>query len=166
MQKRKELYIKNNHNKTEYAKLNKLVTKKREDIWNHNMLTIYQTVEQGIGFKSEKKEAHHWKNAIKEEEGSVTWNRDCIVQRAKEFYEELYFNDSVIEDEEFNELSTTYTTLPVLEISPDEVEYTIHQLKQEKAPGPNNTWHAGPPILEPLANSFTECLKQNKILKS
>ena len=61
--------------------------------------------------------------------------------------------------------------IPVPEISPDELEHTIHQLKQEKAPGPDNIIpdmlkDARPPILEPLANLFTECLKQNKIPKS
>ena len=113
--------------------------------------------------------------AIKEEEGSVTRNRDRIVERAKEFYEKLYSSDinnnSVVEDEEFNELSTTYTTFPVPEISQDEVEHTIHELKREKAPGPDNITpdmlkDAGPPILKSLANLFTECLKQNKIPKT
>ena len=60
--------------------------------------------------------------AIKEEEGSVTRNKDQIVEKAKEFYEKLYSSDSIIEDEEFNEFSITYTTLPVPEISPEEVE--------------------------------------------
>ena len=60
--------------------------------------------------------------AIKEEEGSVTRNKDQIVERAKEFYEKLYSSDSIIEDEEFNEFNTTYTTLLVPEISPEELE--------------------------------------------
>ena len=106
--------------------------------------------------------------AMKEEKRSVTKNRDRIVERAKEFYEKFYFSDinnnSVIKDGEFNEPSTTYTVIPVPEISPDELEHTIHQLKQEKAPGPDNIIpdmlkDARPPILEPLANLFTECLK-------
>ena len=52
--------------------------------------------------------------AMKEEKRSVTKNRDRIVERAKEFYEKLnssdISNNSVIENEEFNEVSTTYTT--------------------------------------------------------
>ena len=100
------------------------------------MLKSHQTVEQGKGFKSTKKKLSTGKThmtAIKEEEESVTRNRDQIFERAKEFYAKLYSSDinnnSVVEDEEFNELSTTCTTLPVPEISPDEVEHTIHQLK-------------------------------------
>ena len=108
MQKRKELYIKNNHNKIEYVELNKLVTKKHEDNWNHNMLTIHQ----GKGYKSAKEKLRTdetYMTAIKEEEGSITRNKHRIVESAKKFYEKLYSSDinnnSVIEDKEFNELT-------------------------------------------------------------
>ena len=179
MKKRKELYVTSNKEKVEFAELNKLVSKKqREDIRKYNLTTIQQTIEQGKGFKSAKKKLCIGKTqmtALKEEDGSVTRNRDRIVERAKQFYEKLYSSDqdsnTIDDSEELNKLNSSLHPLPVPEIAADEIEHTIHQLKRGKAPGPDNITpdvlrDAGPSILKPLANLYTECLKQNKIPES
>ena len=175
MKKRKDHKVQTNRDKIKMAELEKLITKKqREDIRAHNMNIIEETIQKGKGFKSAKKRLSTGKpqmTALKEEDGTVTRCRDRIVDRARDFYEKLYSSDINNNETLEEELTIRDNSQNVPEITPNEVERTIQQLKRNKTPGEDNITpdvlkDASPSIRKILAKLYTECLRQNMIPKS
>ena len=76
------------------AELNKLIRKKqRQDLRNHRTTAIKEVIKQGRGFKMVKRKlncARFQFTGVLEEDGTVTTDRDRIVERLREFYEKLY----------------------------------------------------------------------------
>ena len=109
---------------------------------------------------------------VLEEDGTVTTDRERIVERSREFYEKLYSSTR-----SRSELDTPpppdNDTEPAcqLEGCPDieawEVKLAVKQTKKDKAPGPDNVTvdlieTAGELVYERLATLFNECLHQSK----
>ena len=80
--------------KIEATELNKLIRKKqRNDLRKHKATTIQRVVEQGKSFKMAKRQLNRGRLQFKgvlEEDGTLTTDRERIVERSREFYEKLY----------------------------------------------------------------------------
>ena len=67
----------------------------RQDLRNHRTTTIKEVVKQERGFKMAKRKLNCARLQftgvrVLEEDGTVTTDRECIVERSREFYEKLY----------------------------------------------------------------------------
>ena len=99
---------------------------------------------------------------IKRQDGTITYNKEEILQEWEKFYENLYYdepnNNEIITDEELN--------LPPFTL--EEVKHAIKQLKCGKAPGIDKI-HAemlkagGDSIAKALLKLFNRILETNKI---
>ena len=163
--------------KIETAELNKLIRKKQhQDLRNHRTTTIKEVIEQGKGLKMAKRKLNSWRlqfTGVREEDGTVTTDRERIVKRSREFYEKLYSSTRPR-----SELDTPpppdNDTEPArrLEGFPDvkawEVKLAVKQSKKGNAPGPDNVTidlieTADELVYGKIATLFNECLHQSKI---
>ena len=107
------------------------------------------------------------------EDGTVTTNRERIVERSREFYEKLYSStrsrselDTLPPPDNDTEPARRLEGFPDVEAW--EVKLAVKQSKKGKAPGPDNVTidlieTAGELVYERLATLFSECLHQSKI---
>ena len=99
----------------------------RDDITQHNTIRVKEAVETGKGLKkATNKEECKAMMSLKEEDGSITTNRECILERCAEFYDKLY-EDTV-------QNIAKMETKEVLSILISEVERVLSQMKSSKAP--------------------------------
>jgi len=154
--------------KIEAAELNKTIRKaQREDLRKRRTKIVEQFISQGRGFKTAKRKLNNAKSQfteILEEDGSITTNRNRIVERAREFYEKLYSSDKMNSTKP--EGQQQFHDFPKIESW--EIQLAIKQSKKGKAPGPDNInidliEAAGEIICEKIAHLFNECLKQSKV---
>ena len=117
------------HTNIEYVEIRKTARKLlRDDIREYNTMTVKEAVETGKGFKkATKKECKVLIPSLKEEDGSITTNRERIFERCAEFYQKLY-EDTVqnIAKMETKQVPSTLTS---------EVERALSRIKSNKAPG-------------------------------
>ena len=73
-----------------------------------------------------------------EEDGTHTHDKERIVKRCVEFYEELYRSRRASADQDSHDDPTTTSTIDPPSILPSEVEASIKRLKRNKAPGEDN----------------------------
>ena len=80
--------------KIEATELNKLIRKKqRNDLRKHKATTTQRVIEQGKSFKMAKRQLSRGRlqfTSVLEEDGTLTTDRERIVERSREFYEKLY----------------------------------------------------------------------------
>ena len=80
--------------KTEYSKLCKTIRKKiRENIREHNTMRVKEAIENGKGLEKATKRKEGYKVLIpelKEQDRIIITNRERILERCAEFYENLY----------------------------------------------------------------------------
>ena len=80
--------------KIEAMELNKLIHKKqRNDLRKHRATTIQRVIEQGKSFKMAKRQLNRGRlqfTSVLEEDGTLTTDRERIVERSREFFEKLY----------------------------------------------------------------------------
>ena len=79
--------------RVEYSELCKTIRKMmRDDIREHNTLKIKEAMETGKGLKKVKSQEGRKLLilALKEKDGHVTTNRERILERCAEFYQNLY----------------------------------------------------------------------------
>ena len=80
--------------KIEATELNKLIRKKqRNDLRKHKATTIQRVIEQGKSSKMAKRQLNRGRlqfTSVLEEDGTLTTDRERIVERSREFYEKLY----------------------------------------------------------------------------
>ena len=69
-----------------------------------------------------------------EEDGTHIHDKDRIVKRCVEFYEELYRSRRASADQDSHDDRTTTSTIDAPSILPSEVEASIKRLKRNKAP--------------------------------
>ena len=103
---------------------------------------------------------------VLEEDGSLTIDRDRIVDRPEEFYEKLYSSDRP--DPEPPDVEVQHELVDFPKVEPWEVELAVKQSKKGKAPGPDNITidlieAADETIYTKLAALFNECLRESKV---
>ena len=99
----------------------------RDDIREYNTIRVNEAVEIGKGLKkaTNKEECRVMIPSLKEEDGSITTNRERILEGYAGFYEKLY-------DDTVQNIARTEQVLSIL-IS--EIERALSQMKSRKAPG-------------------------------
>ena len=102
--------------------------------------------------------------SVLEEDGTLTTDRERIVERSREFYEKLYSSTR----QEPPEADIEQQFEGFLNIKAWEVKSAVKQSKKGKAPGPDNITidlidAAGDIINDELATLFNECLIQSKV---
>ena len=84
--------------KIEATELNKLFRKKqRNDLRKHKATTIQRVIEQSKSFKMAKRQLNRGRlqfTCVLEEDGTLTTDRERIVESSREFYEKLLINKS------------------------------------------------------------------------
>ena len=154
--------------KIEATELNKLIRKKqRNDLRKHKATTIQRVIEQGKSFKMAKRQLNRGRlqfTSVLEEDGTLTTDRERIVERSREFYEKLY--SSTRQEPPEADIKQQFEGFP--NIKAWEVKSAVKQSKKGKAPGPDNITIdlidvAGDIINDKLATLFNECLLQSKV---
>ena len=113
----------------EYAEICKTVRKLlRNDIRQYNTMGVKEAVETGRGLKeaTNKGECKVMILSLKEEDGSIITNRERILERCTEFYQNLY-EDTV------QNIARRTEKVPLILTS--ELERALSQMKSSKAPG-------------------------------
>ena len=114
----------------EFAEICKTVRKLlRNDIRAYNTMRVKEAVDTGRGLKkaANKEECKVMIPSLKEEVGSITTNRERILERCAEFYQKL------CEDTVQNIAKMETEEVPLILTS--EVERALSQMKSSKAPG-------------------------------
>jgi Reverse transcriptase (RNA-dependent DNA polymerase) len=154
------------YSKIEYRELCKTVRKQmREEIRKYNVHIVQKALTQSRGLKSAKlkiKEGKSLMVAIRNKDGSITTDRDKIVERCAEFYKELYGSTAE---------RPTIQTSPgdsVPEVLSAEVQHAVKQMKSNKAPGDDGVVidiikEGGEVLYKQLSRLFTNCLKHRTI---
>ena len=94
-------------------------------------MRVKEAIENGKGLKKATNNKEGYKEMIpslKEEDGSLTSNRERILERCAEFYEKLYNNaaQNIIRANAAEEVP------PILD---SEIEKAMKEMKEKKAPG-------------------------------
>ena len=102
--------------------------------------------------------------SVLEEDGTLTTDRERIVERSREFYEKLY--SSTRQKPPEADIEQQFEGFP--NIKAWEVKSAVKQSKKGKAPGPDNITidlidAAGDIINDKLATLLNECLIQSKV---
>ena len=133
LKKRREMAGKDQsaREKIEYSELCKTIRKSmREDIREHNTMRIREAIESGRGLQKATYSREGCKvliPSLKEQDGTVTTNRERILERCVEFYENLYKDAAQnIVQKEAEEVP------PILN---SEIEHAMQKMKKRKAPG-------------------------------
>eukprot|EP00795_Rhopilema_esculentum_P008434 gene8434-biopygen9492 len=103
----------------------------REDIREHNTMRVKEAIENGKGLKkaTNNKEGYEVMiPSLKEEDGSFISNRERILERCAEFYENLY-NDAA---QNIIRANAAEEVPPILD---SEIEKAMKEVKEKKAPG-------------------------------
>src|SRR5438552_2448862 len=136
----------------------------RNEIRNYNVQVIQQALANGRGLKAARfniKEGKSLIAAIRNKDGSITTNRDKIIERCAKFYKELYSsttdrpNPPTTDDE------------PIPEILDCEVLHAMRQMANNKAPGEDGiviyTMKLGGDVIcKHMAKLFNNCLSKRK----
>ena len=128
---------------------------------------VFDTHKPFSSFKMAKRQLNRGRlqfTSVLEEDGTLTTDRERIVERSREFYEKLY--SSTRQEPPEADIEQQFEGFP--NIKAWEVKSAVKQSKKGKAPGPDNITidlidAAGDIINDKLATLFNECLIQSKV---
>ena len=112
----------------------------KEDIHKHDEEQIIQAIENSKSLKQARQKQCLGKGqliSIMEEDGTHIHDKDRIVKRCVEFYEELYRSRRASTDQNSHGDPTT-TNINPPSVLPSEVEAPIERLECKKVPGDDN----------------------------
>ena len=122
----------------EYSDICTAIRRKiKEDICKHNEKLIIKAIENSKSLKQARQKQRLWKGqviSIMEEDGTHIHDKDRIVKRCVEFYEELYRSRRASADQDSCDDRTTFTIDPTFLLS-SEVEASMKRLKHNKSTG-------------------------------
>ena len=122
----------------EYSEIFKTIRRKmKEDIRKHDEKQIIKAIENSKSLKQARQKERLGKGqliSIMEDDGTHIHDKDWIVKRCVEFYEELYRSRRASADQDLRDDRTTTSTIDPPSILPSEVEVSIKRLKRNKAP--------------------------------
>ena len=114
---------------------------KEEDIRKHNEKQIIKTIENSKSLKQARQKQRLGKGqliSIMEEDETHIHDKELIVKRCVEFYEELKRSRRASADQGSHDDRTTTSIIDPPSILPSEVEASIKRLKRNKALGEDN----------------------------
>lgn len=178
IEKRRQMNSDVNADQKELSQLHKEIRNKiRKDLQEHNEKIIQDALERNKSRRSLKLQLSTGRKAIfklQREDGTVTSNRDELLNIAHRYYENLYkskvTNPAIAVEQHSSRrppvLNVGSEDLP--DVTPDEVCLALRQLKNRKAPGEDGII---PEILKTpskklqlaLAMLFTKCLIETKV---
>ena len=152
--------------KIEYSELCKTIRKSmRDDTREHNTMQIREAIESERGLKKATNSREGCKvliPSLKEQDGTVTTNRERILERCAEFYENLYKDAAQnIVHKEAEEVP------PILN---SEIEHAMQKMKKRKAPREDQVviemLKAGGEIVkEKIRELFNIVIRREQVLK-
>ena len=110
----------------------------KEDIRKHDEKQIIEAIENSKTLKQARQKQRLGKGqliSVMEENGTHIHDKDQVVKRCVEFYEELYRSRRASADQDSLDDRTTTSTIDAPSILPSEVEASLKGLKSNKAPG-------------------------------
>ncbi|MCH9657352.1 reverse transcriptase family protein [archaeon] len=156
----------NLRSKIMYTEICKTIRKKiREHNRTNNMKMIETAIENNRSIKIILQNAKPGKSTLSKlnsKDGKVLNNQNQILDRIKEFYEELYTSNLQIEQTENKNSEEVHP------VTTTEVEFAVKKMKKNKAAGLDELdidviKEAGKPLYEELANLYSNCLKKGKV---
>lgn len=170
LKKRKEMKKLTNRNKIEYAEICKTISKKmKTDLRDYNTKCVKEALEKNKSIKKANKKLIIGKQQIiqlKEENGDIITDRSRILERIHEFYQDLYSSkENITED------LTQKNDENVEDFTTREIEHAMQNMKNGKAPGPDNLTTdvlkcGGAVVIEALTKLFNKILRQKQQLPS
>ncbi|XP_072043115.1 uncharacterized protein [Amphiura filiformis] len=160
LSRRRDMAAQEKHNTPEYRELCKSARKKmKTDIRNFNTEHVRREIENNRSVKKAKRSLVIGKNQIiqmKEEDGTIINDRDRIIKRAEEFYQDLYDSKTPVPDVN---LVPEHEEEDILDVGADEVEAALKSMNNGKSPGPDDIVAemlkcGGDTVIQALANSL------------
>jgi len=130
LKKRREMKRKTTRKNIKYTELCQIIRKNmRKDLREANMKRVKEAIETGKGLKkcTSGDGMKALIQALREKDGRETTDRQRILERCAEFYQELYKDPS-------QDIQTTPAD-EIPHILASEVEKAVHQMKDGKSPG-------------------------------
>ena len=167
LKERRDAKLTNNISRITYTEMCKTIRKKiREHRRKTNLELIHQTIEKNRSLKTTRKKMALGKQgliAITDKDGKEITDKQCILERVKDFYEELY--DSVTPTADIQEDAETIPS--ILE---SEVESAVKSASKGKAAGPDGIdidiiKEGGQLIYHILTKLFNICLSKHQVPK-
>ena len=140
----------------------------------HDEKHIIKAIENSKSLKQARQKQRLGKGqliSIMEEDGTHIHDKDRIVKRCVEFYEELYKSRRASADQDSRDDRTTTSNTDALSILQSEVEASIKRLKRNKAPGEDNITggilqDGGDAMIQILTDLFNTCLHHQQVPKA
>jgi len=135
MRKRREMKVSTGIQNIEYTELCKTIRKRmKTEIRNYNSKKVQETIEDNRSYKATKRKLTNGKSqmiAIKDEDGNIIYDRDQVINKVKDFYQNLYSSKVQVDPPTIN--TDTEDSIPP--IGADEVAKALKDMKREKLRG-------------------------------
>ena len=169
MEKRRKMKQEGSLNQIEYREVCKTVRKRiREDCRQFEIQEIVERIKNNTSLQKARRQLAIGEKRIScilSKSGEQITNQDQILQRIEEFYTELYYDETQIENHKI-------TPHPeILSVTPSEVRNALSRMPNGKAAGSDDisieALKAGGAVIhKQLATLYTRCLQEGRIPRS